>query len=375
MTFAFRLSKFTISPKMKILIIKLSSIGDVIHTLPVLSAIKKEIPNAEIDWVVEKKSAEILRGNPLINKIIEVDTKSLRKKDDFGKNLSLARESLRDLRETKYDITLDFQGLFKSAAISKLARAKKRVGFDKESLREPGSRFLLSETFPVEAEKNIVRKNLSLVGKALNIPIPDRDFEFPIFTEEKHRTEAEKIIAEADGKFAILNPATSWVTKLWSAEKYGQLADKLWQEKGLVSIITTAPNEKNIAEEVIKSSKSGKIFSSTPSLKGFYELAIRAEIYVGGDTGPLFLAVAANCPIVGIFGPTEWWRNGSPNEKDIGVERTDINCRVNCHRRTCSNWICMNIEIEAVFQAVQKRLQNQQSKVESKKSKPADFKI
>ena len=365
MTFAFRVSKFTISPKMKILIIKYSNIADLIQTIPVISTIKKTILEVEIDWVVEKKSAEILRGNPLINKIIEVDTKSLRKKDDFGKNLSLAGQSLRELRETKYDITLDFQGLFKSAAIAKLARAKKRVGFDKESLREPGSRFLLSETFPVEAEKNIVRKNLSLAERALKIQIPDKDFEFPIFTEEKHRAEAEKIISEAGGKFAILNPATSWVTKRWSAEKYGQLTDKLWEEEGLVSIVTTAPNEKNIAEEVIKNSKSGKIFSSTLSLKGFYELAKRAEIYVGGDTGPLFLAVAANCPIVGIFGPTEWWRNGSPNNDDIGVERIDIGCRVNCHRRTCSNWICMNIEIETVFQAVKKRLslKSQVSKV------------
>lgn len=348
---------------MKILIIKLSSIGDVIHTLPILSAIRKGLPNAEIDWVVEKKSAEILRNNPLINNLIEVDTKSLRTKDSFGKNLSLARENLRDLRSTKYDITLDFQGLFKSAAIAKLARAKKRIGFAKEFLREPGSRFLLSETFSVESQTNIVRKNLSLAEKALKIQIPEKDFEFPIFTDEKHKLEAKEIIAKAGGKFAILNPATSWVTKLWGAEKYGQLADKLWEENGLVSIITTAPNEKTLANKVIKYSKSGKIISSTPSLKGFYELARRAEVYVGGDTGPLFLAVAADCPIVGIFGPTEWWRNGSPNEDDIGVERTDIDCRVNCHRRTCSNWICMDIEVETVLQSVQKRLKTIEVKI------------
>lgn len=343
---------------MKILIIKLSSIGDVLHTLPVLSAIRKELPNAEIDWVVEKKSAEVLRNNSLIHKLIEVDTKSLRTKDSFGKNLSIAGESLRNLRATKYDITLDFQGLFKSAAIAKLARAKKRVGFAKEFLREPGSRFLLSETFTVEPKTNIVRKNLSLAEKALKIQIPEKDFEFPIFTEEKHKAEAEEIIAKTGGRFAILNPATSWVTKLWNAEKYGQLADKLWEENGLFSIITTAPNEKTLANRVLNSSKSGKIISSTPTLKGFYELAKNSEVYVGGDTGPLFLAVAASCPIVGIFGPTEWWRNGSPNEDDIGIERTDIGCRVNCHRRTCSKWICMDIEVKTVLRAVQRRLES-----------------
>jgi ADP-heptose:LPS heptosyltransferase len=88
-------------------------------------------------------------------------------------------------------------------------------------------------------------------------------------------------------------------------------------------------------------------------------LAKRAKIYVGGDTGPTHLAVAANAPVVGIFGPTEWWRNGSPNPQDICVERSDINCRVDCHRRTCSNWICMDISVETVFDAVQKRLGNQ----------------
>ena len=192
----------------------------------------------------------------------------------------------------------------------------------------------------------------------MKISVPDKNFEFSITTDEKHKIEAEEIIAKAGGKFVILNPATSWVTKLWSAEKYGQLADKLWEENGLVSIITTAPNEKTLANKVLNSSKSGKITSSTPSLKGFYELARRAEVYIGGDTGPMFLAVAADCPIVGIFGPTEWWRNGSPNEDDIGVERTDIGCRINCHRRTCSNWICMDIEVETVLRETQRRLES-----------------
>ena len=375
MTFPRLISKFDISPVMKILIIKLSSIGDVIHTLPVLSAIRRALPKAEIDWVVEKKSAEILRNNPLINRLIEVDTKALRKKDGFGKNLSFAGESLRQLRSTKYDVTLDFQGLFKSAAISKLARAKHRIGFAKEHLREPGSRFLLNETFSVEAKTNVIVKNLLLAEKALKIPVPRENFEFPVFTDEKHRAEAAEIISRAGGKFAILNPATTWITKLWSAEKYGQLADKLWKENNLVSIVTTAPSEKTLANRVLNSSKSGKIISVTPSLKGFYELAKHAEIYVGGDTGPTFLAVAANCPVVGIFGPTEWWRNGSPNPDDICVERVDIGCRTNCHRRTCSNWICLDIETETVFRAVQRRLESRKSKVKSQKSEDTDLRL
>ena len=92
------------------------------------------------------------------------------------------------------------------------------------------------------------------------------------------------------------------------------------------------------------------------SLKGFYALAKRARVYVGGDTGPTHIAVAAGAPIVGLFGPTEWWRNGSPYSEDICVERNDIDCRVDCHRRSCSKWICMDISVDRVFDAVKKRI-------------------
>lgn len=340
---------------MKILIVKLSSIGDIIHTLPVLAAIQTALPKAEITWVAEKKSAEILRNNPLI-RLIEIDTKSLRKTDSFGKNFSLATQQLRELRQTKFEAALDFQGLLKSAAIAKLARARRRCGFAKKSLREPASRFLLTETFEIPSEIHVINKNLRLAEKALKIPVPVENFDFPIFTDEAHQNEAEEIIAQTDENFALLNPAGGWVTKLWPAEKFGQLADQLWEENGLRSIVATAPNEKNLAHKVLNSSKSGKIVLAAPSLKGFYELAKRAKIYVGGDTGPTHLAVAAKTPLVGIFGPTEWWRNGSPNPRDICIERNDIGCRVNCHRRTCSNWICLDISAETVFQAVQKRL-------------------
>src|SRR5438552_10815207 len=109
-----------------------------------------------------------------------------------------------------------------------------------------------------------------------------------------------------------------------------------------MSVVATAPKEKELAQKVRANSRSGKVVLSRPSLKGFYELAKRARVYIGGDTGPTHIAVAAGVPIVGLFGPTEWWRNGSPNPEDICVERDDIDCRVDCHRRTCSKWVCMD---------------------------------
>ena len=116
------------------------------------------------------------------------------------------------------------------------------------------------------------------------------------------------------------------------------------------------PGDAELANSVQRASTANAVRLANVSLKGFYELARKAKVYVGGDTGPTHIAVAAGTPIVGIFGPTEWWRNGSPRPLDICVERNDIDCRVDCHRRACANWICMDIDVERVFEAVDKRL-------------------
>lgn len=341
---------------MKILIVKLSSIGDVVHTLPALAAIRHALPDAQINWAVEREAAEILRGNSFLDNLIELDTRSLRGKT-ISEILPDANRQFRQLRRFSFDVAIDFQGLLKSAIIAKLTKSKRRYGFAKQNLREPASRFLLTNTVEVEKKSHIIIKNLKLAEQALSISIPENDFEFPIFTDENHKTEAAEIIEHTGENFAILNPAGGWVTKLWHAEKFGALADRLWEENGLTSVVTTAPNEIELAEKVLRNSKSGKVLLAQPSLKGFYELAKRAKIYIGGDTAPTHIAVAANAPVVGIFGPTEWWRNGSPRQNDICVERNDIGCRVDCHRRTCNNWICMDIEVETVLQAAQKRLE------------------
>lgn len=341
---------------MKILIVKLSSIGDILHALPVLAAIRENLPGARIGWAVESRSAGILRENPMIDDLIELDTRSLRGGKVIEEIVLDAGKQIKELRKYTFDVALDLQGLLKSAVIAKLSKAPVRYGFSKENLREPASRLFLTDTVKVEPKTHIIRKNLALAAEALKIPVPVSDFEFPIFTNEEDRREAAEIISKADENFAILNPAGGWVTKLWHAEKYGALADRLWEENGIVSIIVTGPGEMELANRVLENSRSGRLFLAQPSLKGFYELAKRAKVYVGGDTGPTHIAVAAGAPIVGIFGPTEWWRNGSPRVEDICVERTDISCRIDCHRRTCSNWICMDTDVDTVLRAVQTRI-------------------
>lgn len=342
---------------MRLLIVKLGSIGDIVHTLPALAAVRRAMPDAHISWAVEEKCAEILRDNPMIDNLIEVDTHSLRGGKVIEEMLIGASKQIKNLRQFKFDVAVDFQGLWKSAMIAKLSGATQRWGFARDAQREPASRILLTGTVDVPPQINIVRKNLALAAGALDIDVPDADFEFPIATSDEHRAEADAIISKNNGaKFALLNPGGGWVTKLWHAEKYGELGDVIWSELGMTPILVSAPREKDLATRAAAASRSGKLVLAEPSLKGLYELAKGASVFVGSDTGPMHIAVAAGAPVVGLFGPTEWWRNGSTNPDDICVERGHIDCRVDCHRRTCSKWICMDSGVATVFEAVKRRL-------------------
>src|ERR671928_2121222 len=152
---------------MRLLFVKLGSIGDIVHTLPALAAVRRALPRAEISWVVERRAAEILKDNPLINTLIEVDTKALRRWPMSGETLPATRRQLRRLRASPFDLALDFQGLLKSALIARLSGARRRAGFDRAHLREPASRFLLTETVNVPAHAHVIRKNLALAAGAL----------------------------------------------------------------------------------------------------------------------------------------------------------------------------------------------------------------
>jgi len=272
-----------------------------------------------------------------------------------GETLRAPRQQLRRLRASAFDVALDFQGLLKSASIARLSGARRVFGYSRAGLREPASALFLSKTVAVPKQTHVIRKSLLLLQGALDIPVPDV-LSFPISVKPEDEAEAQQASADAGGKYAILNPGGGWPTKLWSAERFGKLADSLWENYGISSLITYGPGELELTESVRRSSVSGKAQPVNLSLKGFYSLARGARVYVGGDTGPTHIAVAAGTPIVGLFGPTEWWRNGSPRSEDICVERNDIDCRVDCHRRSCSKWICMDIEVERVMEAVERRL-------------------
>src|SRR5215210_7722972 len=141
---------------MRLLFVKLGSIGDIVHTLPALAAVRRALPRAEISWVVERRAAEILRDNPAVDRLIEVDTKALRRWPVSGETLLAPRQQLRRLRASSFDSALDFQGLLKSASIARLSTAKRIYGFDRRALREPAARFLYSKSIRVPTDKNVI---------------------------------------------------------------------------------------------------------------------------------------------------------------------------------------------------------------------------
>lgn len=368
---------------MRILIVKLGSIGDIVHTLPALAAIRRSAPEAHLSWVVERGAAEVLRDNPALNDLIEIDTRALRRRPLAARGeWSLASQFGR-LRRLKYDVAIDFQGLLKSAFVAALSGAKRRVGFSREFLREPMSRLLMTEGFEVPPRAHVTRRNLALASAAFGINATETDLQFPLGVLPSHEAEAAEAMLKLCGRdgnaasfaipnqfaianqFAILNPGGGWWTKQWSAERFGQLADLLWERDGLPSLVTYGPGEERLAACVESASRTRAARGVTLTLRGFFALARQARIYVGSDTGPTHLAIAAGAPIVGLFGPTEWWRNGSPQADDIVVERMDIGCREDCHRRACGQWVCMDIAVESVYGAARERLRRREAARES----------
>src|SRR2546423_6949948 len=148
---------------MRVLIVKLGSIGDIVHTLPALAALRGAMPQAEISWVVERQSSEILKDNPLLDRLIEVDTKALRRGLMSGETLRAPRQQLRRLRASAFDVALDFQGLLKSASIARLSGARRVFGYSRDGLREPASAIFLSKRIAVPKQTHVIHKSLTLL--------------------------------------------------------------------------------------------------------------------------------------------------------------------------------------------------------------------
>lgn len=357
---------------MRILIVKLSSIGDVVHALPAAAFLKRAMPEAHISWVVERRASEILTDSPVIDKLIVIDTRSWRRRLLESRTIFEARARLDDLRHSSahsngdapVDVAIDLQGLIKSGIIARASGALRRIGLESTDLRERASRAFLTEQVDTSEFSHVIEKNLALARCAIGMNTSaggPESYEFPIKLSIEDERFAASAAADLRDGFAILNPGGGWPTKLWPAERFGQLADFLLEEHGLPSIVSYGPGEEHLAKEVEASSNASAARPLASTLKEFVALARHARLFVGGDTGPLHLAAASRTPIVGIYGPTSAERNGPFDKRDIAVG-LDLWCRSNCHHRSCWHWECMDIPLGAVARAVSARLADAERK-------------
>jgi ADP-heptose:LPS heptosyltransferase len=339
-----------------------------VHTLPAAAFLRRALPDASIAWVVERRAAGILEDSPVIDRLIELDTRAWRRKLLAGSTIGDVRARLNQLRDQSSlngsrsaDIAIDFQGLIKSGLVAFASRANRRIGFETSDLRERASKVLLTDQAKTAGFAHVIEKNLALARSAIansnTVMSPvgaHASYEFPIAVSALDEQFAEKAIGTV-GKFAIVNPGGGWPTKLWSSDRYAELADWLWSDCGLTTFVTHGPGEESLAQQVVSKALSGEVRLLAPTLKQFVALSRRADLFVGGDTGPLHLAAASRSPIVGLYGPTSPERNGPFDPRDITVGR-DLWCRADCHRRSCWHWECMDIPVNEVKRAVSKRL-------------------
>jgi ADP-heptose:LPS heptosyltransferase len=308
---------------MKALLVRLSAIGDVVHTLPAVAALRAH--GHETGWAVEPAARVLLEGNAAVGAVVAVPASR-------GFRLAEARAARRHLRAGHYDIALDFQGLWKSAAWAWVSGARRTAGFARAWRREKASSMLLREQAALPAEAvHVIDKNLSLL-RVLGIEaIGSRRFPLPDTTAEAARVAGE-VAKLGRPEFVVLNPGGGWASKLWPPEAFGRLAREL-RDLGLGALVSWGPGEQALADRVVAASEGAAVRSFPTTLLEYVELARRARLVVAADTGTLHLACAIGTPVVGLFGPTDPARNGPFAAADRVVRRVPP-CAP-CHRRVC----------------------------------------
>jgi len=338
-----------------ILIIKLSAIGDVLHTLPSLAALRRHYPGADITWVIEEAAADLIEGHPLLNRVIVSRRKRWLgdlKRGRCDRPLREFRAFLRELRARPYDLVIDFHGLLKSAVIVGLCGGRRKMGYD--SLQELSGLFY-NEKIPEDMSKHAVQRYLDFprhLGAAVGAP------EFAIPLTEENRRRAESLLKAAgrslDEPFVAVSPGALWETKLWDDEKFARLCDRIADELKTGIILTGSGRVELEGIEGRMKSRAGNLGGATTlrDLAWIYRLA---ALLVTTDSGPMHLAAAMGTPVVALFGPTDPVRTGPCGEGHIVIRR-DLDCSP-CLLKHCDSLRCMkDITVEEVFSAVAKKI-------------------
>lgn len=327
----------------RILIVRMSALGDIVHALPVLAAVRDARPEVEIDWLVDRKYAGILDLVAGISQRI------------IGRpGLSTA---VTELRAREYDVAIDLQGLLKSAAMARLSGARRVIGFEQAALREGAAAWFYHETAPVSPRAHIIQKNFSVLP-LLGIASPPQ-IRFPFVMPASAAADAVTRATTGRGAsgFALINPGAAWPNKRWAPDRFGEITRRLRDEHQLACFVLWGGDEAPLADAVVAASSGAAMRAPQTSLGDLLALSSRAALIVSGDTGPLHIAAAMQTPIVGLYGPTWPERNGPWDPNDIVVSRA-ATCECH-HKRRCqrAGTMCIDeISVDEVAAAIGRRL-------------------
>jgi len=327
----------------RFLIVRLGSLGDIIHAIPAAAALRAALPSAQIDWLVDPRYVELVQLVTAVDHAVPIDPRA---------GMIRLFATLSELRKRKYKVAIDFQGLIKSATMARMAGAERVLGFPQAQLRESAARAFYSDAPETVRAAHVVFKNLELVA-ALGIETGE-----PAFPLNVPRTPAvEDVEARFGGApFALINPGAAWPNKRWPPERYGAVAAAIRERFGWPSLVLWGPKEQELAEAVVEASSGAAVLAPPTSIVDLFGIAKAARIAVSGDTGPLHIAGAVGTPVVAVFGPTKAERNGPWGASDVVVARTD---RCEClYQRECRRGApCIDeIAVDEVTAALERRL-------------------
>lgn len=344
----------------RILIVKLSAIGDIIHTLPAVAALRRTYPAAWLAWIVEKAGASVLRGHPDLDELIAVDTRAWRAHWWMG--LRHAWYVSRHLKQAGFDLCIDFQGLLKSGLFSYMSGAPVRLGFPRQMCREPLSAVFTNLHGAVAAPDMHVVDQLVELLKPIGVATTERRFTIP-FTEADEHFAARvwrELGLRSDVPVVMLHPGAAWETKRWGERNFARLNDALIRRYQVRTLLTWGPGEEPLIQRVVRATAYTPAIAPATTLLQLAALIMRCRAFVGGDTGPLHLAAAVGTPTVALFGPSNPRRNGPYGPGHV-VLHQKLPCS-NCYQRTCDHWECLpGIEIDTVVNAVGSLLDKDES--------------
>lgn len=301
---------------MNVGLVKLSSLGDVVHALPVAATLRARLPGIHLTWVAEAREAVILRGHPALDQVLAVDTRTGR----HARTLSAAGAAIRALgahvaalRRARFDVVVDLQGLLKTGVLSALTGAPIRIGFTGRRCRERlNACFTNRHVDPPPAARHVVDQYLSLL-RPLGVEQAVHEFRLP--SDAVAEAVADEFFASAgikpSNRVVILNVGAGRVEKRWPEARFRELAARLGEDTAASVLIVWGPGEDRLAREIVAGLDEGRAVVAPPtSVGGLIAVLRRASVVVAADTGPLHLAAALGIPCVGLYGPTSGVRNG-----------------------------------------------------------------